>query len=105
VRTYRELWLWLGAAFWTLTTGLLGIALAYFAKETFFSLYYRLAVPRVVPGLHIGRHLLLRSVTALVAPSNAKARFPKIKAIYEGRENPNAYKCSSWVVVAAEAAA
>jgi hypothetical protein len=35
----RELWLWLGGAFLTLGTVLSGIALAYFTKESHFSLY------------------------------------------------------------------
>lgn len=39
MRSYRDLWLWLGAALLTLVVALVGIALAYFTKEQNFSLY------------------------------------------------------------------
>jgi hypothetical protein len=39
VRSYRDLWLWLGAAMLAVSAGLLAIALAYFTKESSFSLF------------------------------------------------------------------
>jgi len=39
VRSYRELWLWLGALFLTLFLFLAAVAIAYFAKGTHYSLF------------------------------------------------------------------
>jgi hypothetical protein len=39
VRSYRELWLWLGALFLTLFLFLTAVAIAYFAKGTHYSLF------------------------------------------------------------------
>jgi hypothetical protein len=39
MRSYRELWLWLGAAFLALFAAFIAIGLAYFTKEQYFSFY------------------------------------------------------------------
>ena len=39
MRSYRELWLWLGALFLTLLVFLVAVAIAYFAKQAHYSLF------------------------------------------------------------------
>ncbi len=39
MRSYREFWLWLGAALLTVTAALVGVSLAYFTKKASFSPY------------------------------------------------------------------
>jgi hypothetical protein len=84
MRSYRELWLWLGAALLTLTTGLLAIALAYFTKEPYFSLYdsWQFLVSCLTFTLGFG--CFLAAVLHRLFPPWAKAKFPNINVIING---------------------
>jgi hypothetical protein len=78
MRSYRELWLWLGAALLTLATGFIGIALAYFAKESHYSIYASWQFRASCGAFLLAFACFLAAVFHWVPPW-VKTSFPKLK--------------------------
>lgn len=78
MKSYRELWLWLGAAFLTLATALAAIALAYFTKEQYFSLYTSWQMLVAIGVFVLAFVFFLGAILVWPFPPWVKPRFPDI---------------------------
>jgi hypothetical protein len=78
MRSYRELWLWLGAALLTLAAAFVAIALAYFTKEAQFSLYTNWQMPTALGVFILAFACFAAAILGMAFPPWAKARFPNV---------------------------
>jgi hypothetical protein len=78
MRTYRDLWLWLGAAFLALFAAFVAIGLAYFTKEDHFSFYtsWEAWASLVVFAAAFG--CFFSAIRGWPFPPGAKQKFPDI---------------------------
>jgi hypothetical protein len=78
VRSYRELWLWLGAAFLALFAAFIAIGLAYYTKEVDFSFYTSWEAWASVAAFILGFTCFACAITGIHFPPWAKGKFPNI---------------------------
>jgi hypothetical protein len=78
VRSYRELWLWLGSLFLTLFAFLTAIAIAYFSKEPNYSLFANPWMPGALVSFLAGFGAFFAAARSWAFPVAVKARFPDI---------------------------
>jgi hypothetical protein len=78
MRSYRELWLWLGAAFLALFAAFIAIGLAYFAKEQDFSFYTSWEAWASVAAFILGFACFACAILGIPFPPWAKPNFPNI---------------------------
>lgn len=79
MKSYRDLWLWLGAALLTASAGLLAIALAYFAKVQKYSLFTSWWMLAAVVVFLLAFACFLGAIKGVAFPPWEEAGFPKIK--------------------------
>jgi hypothetical protein len=84
VKSYRDLWLWLGAAFLTASAGLLAIALAYFTKIQKYSLFTSWWMLATVIIFLLAFISFYSAIKGIAFPPWEKPSFPKIKVIIYG---------------------
>ena len=78
MRSYRELWLWLGAAFLALFAAFIAIGLAYFTKEQNFSFYTSWEAWGSVAAFVLGFACFACAILGARFPPWAKVKFPNI---------------------------
>jgi hypothetical protein len=78
MRSYRELWLWLGAAFLALFAAFIAIGLAYFTKEQYFSFYTSWEAWASVAAFILGFACFACAILGVAFPPWAKPKFPNI---------------------------
>lgn len=76
MRSYRELWLWLGAAFLALFAAFIAIGLAYFTKEGNFSFYTSWEAWASVAVFALGFACFACAILGAPFPPWTKVRFP-----------------------------
>jgi hypothetical protein len=87
MRSYRELWLWLGAAFLTLFAAFIAIGLAYFTKEQYFSFFTCWESWASVAAFILGFACFACAILGVPFPPWIKMRFPNISVeIYGGAD-------------------
>jgi hypothetical protein len=85
MRSYRELWLWLGAAFLALFAAFIAIGLAYFTKEPNFSFYTSWEAWASVAVFALGFACFGCAIWGIPFLPWAKMKFPDIRVdIYDG---------------------
>ena len=80
MKSYRDLWLWLGAALLTASAGLLAIALAYFTKVQRYSLFTSWWTLAAVIVFLLAFACFLGAIKGVAFPPWEETSFPKIKA-------------------------
>jgi hypothetical protein len=78
MRSYRELWLWLGAAFLALFAAFIAIGLAYFTKEQYFSFFTCWESEASVAAFIFGFACFAGAIVGTPFPPWAKVEFPNI---------------------------
>lgn len=78
MRSYRELWLWLGAAFLALFAAFIAIGLAYFTKEQCFSFYTSWEAWASVAAFILGFACFACAILGVAFPPWTKPKFPNI---------------------------
>jgi hypothetical protein len=78
MRSYRELWLWLGAAFLALFAAFIAIGLAYFTKKTHFSFYASWEAWASVAAFIPSFACFFCAIFGTPFPPWTKAKFPNI---------------------------
>jgi hypothetical protein len=78
MRSYRELWLWLGAALLTLAAAFVAIALAYFTKEAHFSLYTSWQMPAALGAFILAFACFAAAILGMAFPPWVKVKFPNV---------------------------
>lgn len=78
MRSYRDLWLWLGAAFLALFAAFIAIGLAYFTKEANFSFYTSWQTLASIAAFVLAFACFLCAIKATPFPPWVKVRFPNI---------------------------
>jgi hypothetical protein len=78
MRSYRELWLWLGAAFLALFAAFIAIGLAYFTKEQNFSFYTCWEAGASVVAFALGFACFACAILGVPFPPWVKPKFPNI---------------------------
>ena len=78
MRSYRELWLWLGAALLTLSAAFVAIALAYFTKEKQFALYTNWQMPTALGIFVLAFGCFAAAILGIAFPPWAKLKFPDV---------------------------
>ena len=87
MRSYRELWLWLGAAFLGLFAAFIAIGLAYFTKEQHFSFYTSWYAWGSLAAFLVAFACFGCAIKAVAFPPWAKLNFPNISIdIYGGSD-------------------
>lgn len=79
MKSYRDLWLWLGAALLTASAGLLAIALAYFTKVQKYSLFTSWWMLAAVVVFLLAFACFLGAIKGVAFPPWEEPSFPKIK--------------------------
>jgi hypothetical protein len=79
VRSYRELWLWLGGLFLTLFAFLAAIAIAYFVKETHYSLFRNWWMLGACVSFLAAFTCFFGAIQRWPFPPAAKPEFPNIR--------------------------
>jgi hypothetical protein len=79
VKSYRDLWLWLGAAFLTASAGLLAIALAYFTKIQKYSLFTSWWMLAATIVFLLAFASFYGAIKGIAFPPWEKSNFPKIR--------------------------
>jgi hypothetical protein len=78
MRSYREFWLWLGAALLTVTAAFVGVSLAYFTKEASFSPYTNRDTLVALIAFVAAFACFACAILGFVFPPWAGAKFPDI---------------------------
>lgn len=78
MRSYRDLWLWLGAAFLALFAAFIAIGLAYFAKEEHFSFYTSWEAWTSAAVFVLAFYCFFSAIKGRPFPPWAKLKFPNI---------------------------
>jgi hypothetical protein len=78
MRSYRELWLWLGAAFLALFAAFIAIGLAYFTKEQSFSFYTSWEAWASIAVFALGFACFACAILGIPFPPWAKPKFPNV---------------------------
>lgn len=78
MRSYRELWLWLGAALLTLSAAFVAIALAYFTKEKQYALYTNWQMPTALGVFVLAFGCFAAAILSIAFPPWAKLKFPDV---------------------------
>jgi hypothetical protein len=87
MRSYRELWLWLGAAFLALFAAFIAIGLAYFTKEQNFSFYTSWEAWASIAAFILGFACFACAILGTPFPPWTKQKFPNIFVeIYGGSD-------------------
>lgn len=87
MRSYRELWLWLGAAFLALFAAFIAIGLAYFTKEPSFSFYTSWQLWASIAVFALGFACFACAILGISFPPGAKPKFPNVSVeIYGGAD-------------------
>ena len=87
MRSYRELWLWLGAAFLALFAAFIAIGLAYFTKEQHFSFFTCWETWTSVAAFILGFACFALAITGTPFPPWIKMKFPNISVEIHGAAN------------------
>ena len=78
MRSHRPIWLWLGGLFLTLSAFLTAIAIAYFTKESHYSLFANPWMPGALVSFVAAFAAFFAAAQSWAFPSAAKAGFPRI---------------------------
>lgn len=78
MRSYRELWLWLGAAFLALFAAFIAIGLAFFTKETKFSFFTCWETWASAVAFILGFACFACAISGVHFPPWAKVKFPNV---------------------------
>src|ERR1017187_8811229 len=78
MRSYRDLWLWLGAAFLVLLAAFIAIGLAYFTKEDHFSFYTSWETLISITTFVLAFACFLCAIKAAPFPPWVRVKFPNI---------------------------
>jgi hypothetical protein len=87
VKSYRDLWLWLGAAFLTASAGLLASALAYFTKIQKYSLFSSWWMLAAILVFLAAFACFYSAIKGVAFPPWEELRFPQIKVEFYGSSN------------------
>lgn len=79
MRSHRELWLWLGALFLTLAAFLAATAIAYFAKEARYALFWSPWTVTAFVSFLLAFGCFFGAITAWPFPPWSRLQFPDIK--------------------------
>lgn len=84
MKSYRDLWLWLGAALLTASAGLLAITLAYFTKVQRYSLFTSWWMLAAAVVFLLAFACFLGAIKGVAFPPWEEPSFPKIKVDIHG---------------------
>jgi hypothetical protein len=87
VKSYRDLWLWLGAALLTASAGLLALALAYFTKIQTYSLFSSWWMRAAILVFFAAFACFYSAIKGVAFPPWEELRFPQIKVEFYGSSN------------------
>jgi hypothetical protein len=84
MKSYRDLWLWLGAALLTASAGLLAIALAYFTRSQSYSLFTSRWLLAATIIFLLAFACFYSAIKGIAFPPWEKPGFPEIEVVIYG---------------------
>jgi len=84
MRSYRQLWLWLGALFLALAPFLAAIAIAYFLKDGQYSLFWNFWMLAAWVSFLVAFGCLFGAITGWTFPPWAQQKFPDLRVQISG---------------------